>query len=187
MMDFKEKIETYSKNKAGKEFASGFDHFNRVYSTSKKISSMVNYDDEILHAACFLHDIDLQEPRVRMSAKRARKFLETIEFPKEKIEAVIDAIKAQAPSMRPESMEAKLLHDADLLDLIGATGIVRLSATSATNKSTLQEALEFIKKYRDLAYKNLILDRSKELAEDKIKFMDDAIKQIEKELSDNGL
>jgi hypothetical protein len=88
--------------------------------------------------------------------------------------------------MRPDSMEAKLLHDADLLDLIGATGIVRLSA-ACNIKCTVIEALDYIKKHRDLAYKNLILDKSKELAEDKIKFMDDAIKQIEKELSDNGL
>jgi uncharacterized protein len=183
-MDMKEKIETYSKNKTGSEISSGFDHFKRVYATAKKISSLMNYDDEILHAACFLHDIDLQEPRVRMSAKKARKFLETMDFPKDKIELVIDAIKGQTPSMRPESMEARLLHDADLLDLIGATGIVRLSAAAHPwwNKSTLSDALETIKKYRDLAYKNLIMDKSKELAEDKIKFMDDAIKQIGKEI-----
>jgi uncharacterized protein len=183
-MDMKEKIETYSKNKTGSELSSGFDHFKRVYATAKKISSLMSYDDEILHAACFLHDIDLQEPRVRMSAKKARKFLETIDFPKEKIELVIDAIKGQAPSIRPESTESKLLHDADLLDLLGATGIIRLSVAAAAwwNKSTLSEVLETIKKYRDLAFKNLIFQESKDMAEEKLKFMDSAITQAEKEI-----
>jgi uncharacterized protein len=183
-MDLKEKIEAYSKNKSGREFGAGFDHFKRVYATAKKLSSTMNYDDEILHAACFLHDIELEEPHARLSAKRARKFLETIEFPKEKIEAVVDAIKGHIPTMRPELMEAKILHDSDLLDFLGATGVVRLSAASPLwwNKSSLSEALEVIKKYRDLCYKNLILERSKEMAEDKIKFMDDAIKQIEREI-----
>jgi uncharacterized protein len=183
-MSLREKIESYSQNKTGKEFVAGFDHFKRVYATARKISSMANYDDEILHAACFLHDIEIEEPHARLSAKKARKFLETISFPKEKIEAVVEAIKWQVPSMRPESMEAKILHDADLLDFLGAVGIVRLSAAASCrwNKSSMNDALEAIKKHRDLCYKNLILDRSKEMAEDKIKFMDDAIKQIEREI-----
>jgi uncharacterized protein len=185
-MDFKEKIETYSKNKTGSEISAGFDHFKRVYANARKIAiaSRTNYDDEILHASCFLHDIELEEPHARLSAKKARKFLETIEFPKEKIESVVDAIKGHIPTMRPESMEAKLLHDADLMDFLGATGVLRLSAASATwlNKGTLREAIDVIKKYRDLAFKNLIFQESKGMAEEKLKFMESVISQAEKEI-----
>ncbi len=51
--------------------------------------------------------------------------LKSWHFPEEKIHAVIYCIQQHAASCRPDSAEATLLHDADLLEQLGAVGIMR--------------------------------------------------------------
>lgn len=183
-MELKEKIEAYSRSKS-ESMPYGPDYLGRVYASSRKIAiaSRTNYDDEILHAACFLHIIDTEEPRVRMSAKKAAKFLMTIDFPADKAESVVAAIKGQTPSMRPEGAEARLLHDAVMLEFLGAVGFARIIAIcSERSKRGLAECIEEVKKQKDMAFRNLIFQECKEMAGEKLKFIEDAIAQAEKEM-----
>ena len=186
VMNTKEKIESYSKSKTETDMIMGFEHFARVYAISKRlaITARINYDDEILHAACFLHEIETEEPRARLSAKKARKFLDIIDFPKEKIDAVIDAIKSQNASLRPEAMEAKLLHDAELMEFLGAIGAIRISAACAAvwKKKSMTGAIESLNKYKDISFNNLMFKESKEMAKDKMRIMEELITQAEKEM-----
>lgn len=178
----KEEIEKFAAKKLGREVAAGIDHFRRVYEIAKKLG--LKYDDEILHAACFLHDVSEEEPHQEDAAKITGEFLPSINFPKEKISKVKEAILEHVSSGNPKSNEAILLHDADLLDFLGATGIVRLSigAWDWMEKYSLKEFLEVFKKFRKIAYENLVLEKSKKIAGKKIKFMDEAIKELGEEL-----
>ncbi len=181
-------IEFFAKEKLGREVAAGIDHFKRVYRISKKLAKLENMccDDEVLHAACFLHDLfDESGDQHNIAAGRiAEEFLRSIGFPNEKIVKAKEAIKEHVPSGNPNSKEAILLHDADLIDFLGATGIVRLSigAWNWMSKSSLEEFIGVFKKYRKDCSENLILNSSKQLAKNKIIFMDSAIKEIKKEL-----
>lgn len=184
----KEKIEKFAAEELEGEVAAGVDHFKRDYEICKKLAGLENlkYDDEILHAACFLHDLeDDSGEEHNISAQRiAEKFLKEINFPVEKIEAVKEAIREHLTSGKPKSVEAILLHDADLIDFLGATGIVRLSigAWDWMGKMTLSEFIPIFEKFRRDCVENLILNSSKEMVKEKVEFMDRAIHQLKEEL-----
>lgn len=178
----KKSIEKFAAKKLGKELAAGIDHFQRVYKLAKLLR--LKYDDQVLHAACFLHDVSEDEPHQKFAATTAEEFLKSINFPKEKIPLVKKAILEHVPLGKPKSNEAILLHDADLLDFLGATGVTRLSigAWDWMEKNSLEGILEVLKRFRKLASENLVLPKSKKLAKEKIRFMDKTIKQLGKEI-----
>jgi uncharacterized protein len=182
----KEKIVTFATEQLGNEVAAGIDHFKRDYNIAQVLAKKegLKFNDKILFAATFLHDVSEDEPHWIGAAKIAGKFLKTINFSDVEIKEVQQAILEHTPNGKPKSVESKLLHDADLIDFLGATGIARLSigAWDWMEKKSLQEFLEVFKKFRKIASEGLVLKASKELAKDKIKFMDLAIKQLEKEL-----
>jgi len=116
------------------------------------------------------------------SAEKAEQILHEVGFPATKISAVVDAIKSHWPGQNPQSVEAKLLHDANLIDSLGAIGVVRLSigASFWYQYKTLNEVLNLIKDYRNKAG-SLIYPKSKEIAKIKIQFMDQLIEEMDKE------
>ncbi|MCK5234243.1 MAG: HD domain-containing protein [Candidatus Aenigmarchaeota archaeon] len=185
MADIKDRIEKHAEDKLRSELAAGVDHFRRVYSTAKRIArkAQIDYDEQILHAACFLHDIDQEEPHAEKSAAEAETFLKEIGFPEDKIPPVKKAIICHIPNGEPHTNEAILLHDADLLDFLGATGIARLSiaAWAWFNAKEMDDITKTLKEYRKV-YDSLILNESKKLGKNKTIVMDLFIKQLEEEL-----
>ena len=181
----KKEIEQYARDTLEGELTAGIDHFERVYSNAKKIAkkASTDYDDQILHAACFLHDIDQDEPHAEKSAEVAETFLRKINFPEEKIASVRKAIITHIPNGQPTTTEGILLHDADLLDFLGAIGITRLSiaAWDWFGATDMKEVIKTLKKYREV-YSSLVLDESRKLASNKTIVMDMFIKQLEDEL-----
>lgn len=174
-------IYQYVKDFTSGRIASGFGHCYRVYHLARELD-VTDYDDEVLYAACFLHDIVLGENGHVKSGDKAEQVLHEVGFPPSKISSVVEAIKSHWPGCTPLSVEAKLLHDANLLDSLGAIGIVRLSigAFFWYHYKNLNEVLDLIKDYRaksDL----LIYPKSKELSVIKVKFMDQLIDELDKE------
>jgi uncharacterized protein len=174
-------IYRYVKDLTAGRLASGYSHCYRVYHLARELE--VEYDDDILYAACFLHDIVVEEPdNCEQSAVKAENILHEVGFPPEKIGAVTECIKTHMPGGNPKLPEAKLLHDANLMDSLGAIGIVRLSigAFFWYHKKNLKEVFDLIKEMRKKA-ESLIYPKSKELAKIKIEFMDQLIDEIDKE------
>ncbi len=181
----REEIENFAKEELKGKLPAGFDHFKRTYKLAKKLND--EFDDEILHAATFLHDIGQgEDPHQKKSAEIASEFLNRIKFPENKIDLVWDAIINHVPTGNPISVEAKMLHDADLLDFLGATGIARLSGMTAEDwweKDSLSGVLDIWENFcLGLCAENLILDRSKEFSKNKIELTKAAIKQLKKEI-----
>lgn len=176
-------IHQYVKDLTGDRLASGYGHCYRVYHLARELDD--NYDDDILYASCFLHDIvtgsdDLDV--IKKSAIKAEQLLHEVGFPAEKINTVVECIETHWPGQKPKIKEAQMLHDANLLDSLGAIGVLRLSigAFFWHHKKNLKQVLELIKSFRQKD-KYLIFNKSKELAKTKLKFMDQLIEEIEKE------
>jgi len=113
----------------------GFGHIQRVLSLALKIGEEMGADLEILKAAALLHDARGANPaegegRLRheeASARFARERLAEEGWAEERIRAVEHCIRAHRfrSDHPPLSMEAKILFDADKLDVNGAFGAAR--------------------------------------------------------------
>ena len=113
----------------------GFDHVQRVLRLVERIGPELGADAEILHAAALLHDAADAAPiegggrasHELTSAVFAREVLEEEGWPEERIQAVEHCIRAHRfrSSEAPRTLEAKVLFDADKLDVVGAFGVSR--------------------------------------------------------------
>ncbi len=176
-------IQQYAKDLTSGRLESGYEHSFRVYHLTREIGEEGSYDDEVLHAACFLHDIEMSEGHPRSSADKAEAILHETGFVPDKIALVVDAILNHMPGGAPSTTEAKLLFDANLLDSIGAVGFARLSAGAAVwyRYSTMNEVLDYIT--RELSFtEELHFETSRKLALEKVAFTKAAIEQFTREL-----
>lgn len=110
------------------------DHVYRVLYTALEIAQGEAIDRDVLIAACLLHDIarrdQLANPAVchaALGAEKAEAFLRANGFSPSFAAHVRDCIYTHRfrKAVPPESMEAKILFDADKLDVAGAIGIAR--------------------------------------------------------------
>ena len=176
-------IQQYAKDLTSGHLESGYEHSFRVYHLTREIGEGLAYDDDILHAACFLHDIEMSSGHPRSSAEKAEAILHETGFVPDKIPQVVDAILNHMPAGAPSTVEAQLLFDANLLDSIGAVGFARLSAGAAAwhHYTTMKEILEYIA--RELSHtEKLHFAKSRELAKEKVAFTKAAIAQFTREL-----
>ena len=115
----------------------GFDHIERVYGLCEMIGLKEGADLEILRAAALLHDARGSHP---VNGERTNHHIESAEFAKHILQkegwknSNILAVQHCVISHRfreqatPETIEAKVLFDADKLDVIGAIGVARALA-----------------------------------------------------------
>ncbi|MCC2972564.1 HD domain-containing protein [Massilia sp. IC2-476] len=111
-------------------------HLERVWRNAQAL--LVQHpeaDALVVMAACYLHDLvnlpkndPERDQASRRSAKLARHQLAWMNFPPEKLDAVAHAIEAHSfsASIQAESLEAKIVQDADRLDGLGAVGLARM-------------------------------------------------------------
>lgn len=114
----------------------GFDHIERVVALAERLAYSEGADLEIVRAAALLHDIEGSHPAGDergshhvQSADLAGEILREQGWPDERIRAVQHCIRAHRyrdTSEPPATIEAKILFDADKLDVLGAIGIVRV-------------------------------------------------------------
>lgn len=115
-----------------------FEHVLRVYRTSMKLADEENADKEIVAAAALLHDVQGATPGSEerkghhiASAEFAGRVLAEAGWPEECIQAVQHCIRGhryRGDGNKPETLEAKIIFDADKLDVIGAIGAARTIA-----------------------------------------------------------
>lgn len=117
-----------------------FDHVLRVVALAERIAVAEGADLAVVRTAALLHDIGESEGRADhhlRGAAMARDLLRA--EPPEFVEAVAHAIAAHryrsAPN--PESLEAKVVSDADKLDALGAIGIARVFAYAGARGTPL--------------------------------------------------
>jgi len=113
----------------------GPDHSDRVFQMAMAIGRAMDARLDILAPAALLHDIGRnQESRSRggvchadTGAEMAKPILRELGYDNSDSDAICHCIRAHRfrSATRPESLEARILFDADKLDSIGAIGIGR--------------------------------------------------------------
>lgn len=108
-------------------------HINRVEALCLKIQKEEGGDPLVIQLAALLHDVGVIREHEEggdhaiYSADIASEFLSKTGLGKEVIEAVTSCIRTHRFSVEeiPETLEARILQDADRLDALGAVGIFR--------------------------------------------------------------
>ncbi len=116
--------------------AHDFDHVLRVVAMADRIAQAEGADRDIVRTAALLHDIGLDEGRAgheTAAARRAAEILREQGYAEVFCAAVAHAIEAHRfrSGPAPQTLEARVLFDADKLDAIGAIGVARAFAFGA--------------------------------------------------------
>ena len=118
---------------ADADSAHDFDHVLRVVAMADRIAQAEGANREIVRAAALLHDIGLDEGRAgheTSAANRAKEILRKSGYDEAFCESAAHAIEAHRfrAGPAPQTLEARVLFDADKLDAIGAIGVARAFA-----------------------------------------------------------
>ena len=116
-------------------------HFRRVWKTAQHIMQGTEADPLVVLTACYFHDVVnllKNHPQRHLASSKAavetRRILseDFIDFPVELHNAVAHAIQAHSFSagIKPETLEARIVQDADRLESLGAIGLARVFYTS---------------------------------------------------------
>jgi uncharacterized protein len=111
-----------------------FDHVLRVLALAERLAEEEGADQEIVRTAALLHDVGrgqgdrMATDHAQVGADLARRILAG--HPPDRVEAVACAIAAHRfrTGPAPQTIEARVLYDADKLDAIGAIGVARAFA-----------------------------------------------------------
>jgi len=125
------------------ETAHDFTHIERVLRLAERIGRSEGADMEIVRTAALLHDVKRDPIGVKslrghhlQSADFAGEVLRAEGWEEERIQSVQHAIRShrfRETGEAPETLEAKVIFDADKLDAIGAVGVARAIAHSASH------------------------------------------------------
>jgi uncharacterized protein len=175
MPDWRQQLEHILRAQANP--AHKYSHQTRLYALTQQIAAQTTpalvYDDDIVFAAAFLHDLGVfighrpEDPyalrrwdHVAYTCAQAPGILAAVGFPTEKLPAVLACIREHQPHDTPGSTEAILLRDADILEQFGAIGILRTAAKLGSDtrfhnfadvQASLQRALDTLPSHIHLA------------------------------------
>ncbi|WP_459479570.1 HD domain-containing protein [Clostridium saccharoperbutylacetonicum] len=202
--------------------AHNLDHVFRVYNLCLLLAKYEkDVDLEILIPSALLHDIARVEESQDKTGKidhavlgsiMAEDILRKLEYEEEKIEKIKHCIVSHRfrTGNEPNSIEAKILFDADKLDVIGASGIARTfmlagqfgqrlidndSINEYMNSNTVENGrlkdvskhtpfIEYEVKFKKIPNK-LYTEKAKEIGKERLKFMDEYFNRLKSEI--NGI
>lgn len=123
--------------------AHDYSHIMRVYKNAQKITKHEKANQKLVLAAVLLHDVvqfSKSDPRSKTASTKsailAQKILKKHGFSEPEIKIIADAIRDHSYSRGkiPQTMEGKILQDADRLDALGAIGIARTFSVGGSEK-----------------------------------------------------
>ena len=126
-------------------------HIQRVVANARVLAAKENARVEIIVPAAWLHDCVTVPKNAsnrslasQQAAERAGQFLQESAYPAKYIPAIVQAITAHSFSaqVEPETVEARVVQDADRLDAIGAIGIARCFMVGGALSTRLYDPLE---------------------------------------------
>lgn len=181
-------------------------HVERVYRIAEELAEDENADEETVKLAVLLHDIGRTkedngeiEDHAEWGADEAREILEQYDYPEETVDNVVHSIRAHRYSTdpEPETLEAKVLSDADNLDALGASGIARTFTYAGEHGDVIadpdlpveeddskigQTAFNHLQKKILSLKSRMYTDTGREMAEERHEFVEQYVERFKKEI-----
>jgi len=174
-------------------------HQPRLYALTRSIGQGLSYDDDVVYAAAWLHDLGVfighrpEDPdqlagwdNVAYAMKQGPEVLHQAGFPPAKIAQVVEAIRTHQPHLTPASLEGTILRDADILEQLGAIGILRVVAKIGrdTRYKTFTDAASTLRKNLAELPGKLRLEPAQMLARPRVILLQAFLQQLEDEAQD---
>ena len=162
------------------------DHSLRVYHNALSISSKYQEADLfVISLAAILHDVDDHKLFDTKNNQNARTFLEGQDIQVETIEWIVDIINGVSFSHNkgkvPETLEGKIVQDADRLDAIGAIGIARTFAYGGKHDRSLGDSLKHFDDKLLLLKDLMNTEAAADIASERHAFMEVFLEEYRKE------
>lgn len=192
----------------GNDPAHDWQHVRRVAANAARIAVAEGADTGVVVPAALLHELfnyPKNHPESARSgevcAARAREALDRLHWPGERAEAVAYCIRVHGFSagIVPDTLEARVLQDADRLDAIGAIGIARCFATGAVMRAPFYDPDDPFARRRALDDKRFSVDHffrkllkipatlhtatGRAMAEERARFLEMFLGQLEREIA----
>jgi len=192
--DFRSRLAAYVRSQALPIDKLG--HQPRLYALTQLVGQGMSYDDDVVYAAAWLHDLGVfighrpEDPEalsswdnVSYAMKQAPRVLASCGFPATKVAPVVEAIRTHQPRLSPTSVEGAILRDADILEQLGAIGILRVVAKIGrdTRYPTFTDAAGTLRKALADLPGNLHLQTAKALAQPKIDLLESFLRAMDNE------
>ncbi|WP_284757773.1 HD domain-containing protein [Agrobacterium sp. fls2-241-TYG-188a] len=142
-------------------------HIHRVFRNAMRIHGQEGGNGTVLAASVLLHDCvaveknsPLRAQASRLAAEKACGLLRDLRWEETDIEAVAHAILTHSFSanIAPETLEAKILQDADRLDAIGMVGAARCFYIAGRMGSALYDPEDPLAENRPLDDRRFAID-----------------------------
>ena len=182
--DFRAAIVEYIREQA--KPVDKFSHQARLYELARQVGAGQVYDDDVVFAAAWMHDLgvfighrpeDLEAlakwDLIAYAVERVPVILKQLGFPEAKIPAVIEVIRVHQPAGNPATMEGIIIRDADILEQLGAVGILRnvCKIGRDTRFHTFPDVLRLLQRNRETLPGQLRLPAARTLAENRLQVL----------------
>lgn len=184
-------------------------HIERVEDLCMRIREKEGGDEQVLRLAALLHDVGIVKEHqqggdhAQYSAEIAQEFLTVAGADKGLIDHVTACIRSHRFSrgLEAQTLEAKILQDADRIDALGAVGIfrslvsmgalralrssigtVKETSTNAYMEDPLEGFYDYMEKKPFKILNTLNTDTGKKIALERINFMEEYLKKLKLEV-----
>ena len=173
-----------------------YGHQPRLYSLACEIGRGIEFDDDVVFAAAWMHDLGVftghrpEQPEelarwdhVPYTIAKTRELLGGWGFPLDKLDAVEEVIRTHQPRNDPQTVEATLVRDADMLEQLGAVGAARalVKVGRDTRYQTFSDVLPVLRRSVEELPGKLRGPRAKQLAQPRIEVLRALIAALEEE------
>ncbi len=128
-------------------------HTERVWKTAAQLQALEGGNLQLIELSALLHDVadykryDFSEKKGALALRAMMDILEIdIEMQREIIRIINDALFIGDDTKAPETIEGKIVQDADWLDSLGAIGIARTFAAGGKLNRPMHDPLRRVRK-----------------------------------------
>jgi uncharacterized protein len=180
----------------------GFPHILRILKIVEHLAEVENADLFVVKMATLLHDIgrlsaevaydDIMFLKIKRDLNHAELsaviseqfFRRNFSLKSEIVEQILHCIRAHSFSNKtpPETIEAKILSDADKLDALGAIGLYRTIGYQVKHGTGLDGVINHLNEKILQLKEDLFLTSAKKIAQERNKLIESFMKEIKEEL-----
>ena len=191
LLNYTKELMTTNSRKIYYSFRDRYNHTLRVLKWAERLQEIEGGDLEVIRIAAILHDVGWSDeiPHGTVSKQIADEYLSSIKYDSDKKEKILEAIENHSNRENANGLclESYIIMDADILDEVGAISILwDAMATMYQENPSYKMAYERIKKFTaEIKRKKDRLKTSagKKFYEERIKFIDQFLNELEFELN----